>query len=67
MEAEAQQPKGREGTILVLNAAIESLKLKEDISNITPAKTVFGSVNTLLTTIRVCFLPFCNDLLQVYI
>jgi hypothetical protein len=67
MEDESQRPKGREDAISVLNAAIESLRLAGNISSITPAKTVFGSVSTLLTTIRVCFLLFRNDLLQVYI
>ena len=67
METELRQPTGREGNISALNAATKSLKLRENTSTITPAKTVFGSVNTLLTTIRVGFLPFCNDLLLVYI
>ena len=67
METELRRPTGREGNISALNAAIESLKLAENTSSITPAKTVFGSINTLLTTIRVRFLPFCSEPLQVYI
>jgi len=67
METELRQPTGREGNISALDAAIKSLKLTENTSSIAPAKTVFGSVNTLLTTIRVRLLSFCNDLLQVHI
>ena len=66
MEAESKQPKGREETISPLNAAIEAMDLAEKISTITPAKTVFGSVSTLLMSIRVCFLLFCGDLHRVY-
>ena len=67
MEPEFRQPKRREGNISALNAAIESLKLAENISSITSAKTVFGFVSALLTMIRVRFLLFCNYLLRVYI
>jgi len=66
MEAESKQPKGQGAIISPLNAAIEAMDLAEKISTITPAKTVFGSVSTLLTSIRVCFLLFCGDLLRVY-
>ena len=66
MEAESQQPKGREAAISALNEAVEAMNLAEKISTITPAKTTFGSVSTLLTLIRVCFLPSCNDLLRIY-
>ena len=48
--AKFQQPKGQEGTISALNAAIAS---NLAVSNITPAKNVSGSVSVLLTTIRV--------------
>jgi hypothetical protein len=67
MEIKSQRPEGREDAISALNAAIESLRLAVNISSITPAKTVFRSVSTLLTTIRVCFLLFRNGLLEVYI
>jgi len=55
-----------ESAISTLNAAIEALNLAEKNSNIPPAKAVFGSVIVLLTLIRVCFLHFCYDLLQVH-
>ena len=53
MEAKSQRPKGRESTISALNASIEVLNLAKEISSITPAKAVFGSVSVILTTIRV--------------
>jgi hypothetical protein len=53
MDAESQRPKGREGTISTLNAAIEALNLAKELSSITPAKAVFGSVSVILATIRV--------------
>ena len=57
MAAEPQRPKGREGTTLVLNATIEALNLAKELSSITPAKAVFGSVSIILTTIKVSLLP----------
>lgn len=67
MEAESPQPKGRESIIAALNAAIEAMKLAEKISSIAPAKTVFSSVNVLLTQIMVYFSSSCNDLPEAYI
>jgi len=58
MEAESQRPKGREKTISALNVAIETLNLAKEISSITPAKAVFGSVSVILATIRVSSLLF---------
>jgi len=63
IESESQRPKGREGTISALNAAIEATKLAESVSSIAPAKAVFGFVRVLLTLIRVCFLLPRHDLL----
>ena len=53
MEAELQRPKGREKTISALSVAIETLNLAKELSSITPAKAVFGSVSVILVTIRV--------------
>jgi hypothetical protein len=53
MQAESQRPKGREGTISALNAAIEALNFAKELSCITPAKAVFGSVSVTLAMIRV--------------
>jgi len=49
MKANSQRPKGREAD---LNAAIKTLDLAKT-SSILPAKAIFNSVTTLLTTIRV--------------
>ena len=66
MEAKSQRPKGREDAIPALNKAIEALNLAK-ISSIPPiAEAIFGSVRTLLRLIRVCFLFFCDNLLQVH-
>ena len=67
MKAESQRLKEQEGTISALKAAIEAVNLAEKISSIPPARTAFSSVGTLLTIVKVCFLPFCNDLLQAHI
>ena len=63
MKAKFQKPKWREGAIEELNAAIEATNLAEKVSSIAQAKTVFRSVNTLLTLIGVCSLLLCCDLL----
>ena len=62
MKPDYKQQKEREAD---LNAAIEALDFAKT-SSIPPAKAVFGSVTTLLTTIRVFLLLFRNDLLQVH-
>ena len=56
MEVGSQRPKEREDAILALNTAIEALNLAKNASAVAPAKTVFGSVSVILSTIRVCFL-----------
>jgi len=61
MKAESRRPKEREGVISKLNTAIETSNLAKDASGITPAKAVFGSVSTILATIRVSFLPVLVD------
>ena len=66
MKTGSEQPKGREGAIERLNAAIEATTLAEKVSPIAPAKIVFGSVGILLAQIRVCFLHLCNDPLQAH-
>jgi len=50
MKTDSQRPEEWEAN---LNAAIKTLDLAKT-SNILPAKVVFNSVTTLLTTIRVC-------------
>jgi len=58
MAGKSQQPKERETAMSALNMVIESLNLAKEISSVTPAKAVFGSVSVILTMIRVRFLPF---------
>jgi hypothetical protein len=53
-----QRPKGRDGVLSSLNVAIDGLNLAKELSSITPAKAVFGSVSVLLTMIRVS--PFSS-------
>ena len=47
----------RGDALSLLNAAIEAVNLAKEISSVTPAKAVFGSVGVLLKMIRVCFPP----------
>jgi len=65
MTTKSQGPKGREGTISSLNAAIEATNLAEKILSITPAKAVFGTVSVLLMMIKVYFL-LCDEMFQTY-
>ena len=55
MATNSQRPKGQDGVLSLLNVAIEGLNLAKEISSITPAKAVFGTVSVLLTAIRVSF------------
>ena len=53
MDRNAQRQKRRENVLSLLDVAIETLTLAKEVSSITPAKAVFGSVSTILTMIRV--------------
>ena len=64
MEASSQRPNGRDGAVSSLNAAIEVMNLAKEVSSITPAKAVFGSVSVLLTMIKVRYL-FRDEILKV--
>jgi len=66
MAAKSQRPKGRDGALSSLNVAIDGLNLAKEISSITPAKAVFGSVAILLTMIRASFLLFRHEIFQAY-
>ena len=57
MAENSQRPKGQAGLVSALNVAIEALNLAKEISSITPAKAVFGSVSVLLAMINVSFPP----------
>jgi len=54
MDTKSQQR--REGTLSSLNMAIEAMNLAKELSSLTPAKAVFGSVSVVLTMIKVGFL-----------
>ena len=66
MAANSQRPKGRDRVLSALNVAIDVLNLAKEVSNVTPAKAVFGSVGVLLTMIRVRFGLFCHEIFQVH-
>jgi len=51
----------RDSALSTLNVAIDALNLAKELSGITPANAVFGSVSVLLTMIRVICLLFCID------
>ena len=57
MATNPQQPKERDGVLSALNVFIEALNIAKEISSITPAKAVFGSVAVVLMMVRVCFFP----------
>jgi len=53
MDADLRRQKRRDDALSLLNVAIETMNLAKEVSSITPAKAVFGSVSALLTMIRV--------------
>jgi len=65
MQVESQPPKGNDEAISLLDAAIAGLNRTGELSSITPAKAVPGSVSVLLGTIKVCFL-FCGEVAQIH-
>ena len=50
----------RRGRLPLLNVTIGALNLAKEISNVTPATAVFGSVSVLLTMIKVDFPLLCE-------
>jgi hypothetical protein len=57
----SQQPKGRDGALSTLNAAIGVLNRAKGASGTAPTQAAFGSVNDLPTTVRVRSLLFCDE------
>jgi len=53
----SQRPNRRDAALSSLNAAVEALDLPKEVSSVTTAKTVFGTVSIILKTIRVSLLP----------
>ena len=64
MIVKSRRPKGRDGVVSSLNMAIDALNLAKEVSSITPAKAVFGTVAILLATIRVS-LFFCDETFRI--
>ena len=59
-----QEQKGQSRFIPALDVAIAGLNIAKDATGSTPVNPVFGSVATLLNMIRVCFLPFLNEIFR---
>jgi len=55
MDAETKPSKRRDNVISSLNMAIDVLNIAKEVSSITPAKAVFGSVSALIVMIKVRF------------
>lgn len=55
MDANSKRQKHQDSALSLLNVAIEAMNLAKEISSVTPAQAVFGSVTVLLTMIKVCF------------
>ena len=53
MNADLRRQKRRDDALSLLNVAIEAVNLAKEVSSITPAKAVFGTVSALLTMIKV--------------
>ena len=53
--ADSRRQKRQDDALSTLNVVIETMNLAKEISSVTPAKAVFGSVGVLLTMIRVRF------------
>ena len=57
MDADSRRQKRQDEALSMLNVAVEAMNLAKEISSVTPAKAIFGSVGVLLTMIRVRFPP----------
>ena len=54
MDSKSQQPKPeQEDPLQALNAAIKAMDIAKELSTITPAMHIFGSVSVTLTMLRV--------------
>jgi len=67
MATKPQRQKGRDGSLSSLNIAIEAMNLAKEVSSITPAKALFGSVSALLTMIRVRSLVSYDPMFHVHV
>lgn len=62
MDANSRQQNFRDNSLSPLDVAIEAMNLAKEGSGLMPAKAVFGNVSILLTTIKVDFPLFSDDL-----
>jgi hypothetical protein len=53
MDTKSRGSKRQDVTLSALNAAIEAMNLAKEVSGVTPAKAIFGSVGVILAMIRV--------------
>jgi hypothetical protein len=53
MDPKSQRSKRQDATLSTLNVAIEAMNLAKEVSSMTPAKAIFGSVSVILAMIRV--------------
>ena len=67
MNANPKQQKRQDNTLSLLGVAIDAMELAKEVSSVTPAKAVFGSVSIILTMIRVCFPPFYDSLFRAHV
>lgn len=65
MTDRSQRPKGHGGVLSSFNVAIDGLDLTKELSSIKPATAAFGTVNVLLTMIRVSFLICCVEVSRI--
>ena len=61
MATSSRRPKGSGGLVSTLNVSIEAMNLAKEISSVTPAKAVFGSVSVVLAMIKVRSVLFCGN------
>lgn len=66
MEARFRRPKGRNGTLSLLNVAIDAVNLAKEVTGIPPVKVAFDTVSALLTMIRVRCLLVYNRMFQLH-
>ena len=64
MVTKPQRSKRRDGVLSSLDTAVGAMNLAKEVSSMTPAKAVFGTVSILLTMIRVRFLLFSINLFR---
>ena len=66
MADKSQRPRGRDAVLSSLNMAIDALNLAKELSSVTPAKAVFGTVTILLTMIKVRSLLFRDEIFPAH-